>query len=176
MIGRAVALILLVGSSLVLTGCGPAEHHQDLKDFLEDVKAQPNRAIEPLPQFTTYEAYTYSATGYRSPFQAPIKVEIVRKTRVVSDIKPDKDRVKQFLENYSFDSFSMVGTLSDDNGFWALLSANGSVYRVQVGDYLGRNHGRIVGITETEIQVIEIVKSGTERWVERPRTLALKEV
>ena len=68
----------------------------------------------------------------------------------------------------------MVGTLSDDNGFWALLAAEGSVYRVQVGDYVGRNHGRIIGITETEIQVIEIVKSGSERWVERPRTLNLK--
>jgi type IV pilus assembly protein PilP len=44
-----------------------------------------------------------------------------------------------------------------------------------VGDYLGRNDGRIVGISESAVQVIEIVPDGEGAWLERPRSISLKE-
>jgi type IV pilus assembly protein PilP len=45
---------------------------------------------------------------------------------------------------------------------------------VQVGNYLGRNHGKIVELTETYLAVVEIVTDGTsDGWVERPRTIEL---
>ena len=90
--GKSLLSIALIISGFVLTGCGTVSDHQDLHQFMEEVKAQPKRPIEPLPQFTTYEAFTYSASGMRSPFRAPVKVEIVRKTRIDSEIKPDPDR------------------------------------------------------------------------------------
>jgi type IV pilus assembly protein PilP len=49
------------------------------------------------------------------------------------------------------------------------------VHRVKVGDYLGRNHGRIVAIDEARVDVVEIVPDGEGGWLERPRSLALKE-
>jgi type IV pilus assembly protein PilP len=49
------------------------------------------------------------------------------------------------------------------------------VHRVKVGDYLGRNHGRVVGIDEAKVDVIEIVPDGEGGWLERPRSLALRE-
>jgi type IV pilus assembly protein PilP len=56
-----------------------------------------------------------------------------------------------------------------------LISGAGGVHRVKVGDYLGRNHGRIVGIDEAKVDVVEIVPDGEGGWLERPRSLALKE-
>jgi type IV pilus assembly protein PilP len=49
------------------------------------------------------------------------------------------------------------------------------VHRLKVGDYLGRNDGRVVAISEGEIDVVEIVPDGEGGWLERPRTLTLKE-
>lgn len=51
----------------------------------------------------------------------------------------------------------------------------GGVHRVRVGDYLGRNDGKVVGISEGKIDVIEIVPDGEGNWLERPRSLTLKE-
>ncbi len=165
---------VVIGGSILLVGCSEDRGYQDLSRYMDEVRTRPKGVIDPLPAFNTYEAFAYSASGERSPFDRPVKVEVARKHQVFSDIKPDLDRVKQYLENFAFDSFTMVGTLSDESRYYALLAADGGVYKVQVGDYLGRNHGRIIGITDAEIQIVEIVSSGGENWVERPRTLLLK--
>ena len=165
----------VAGVALFLGGCDVSPDYQDLSRFMDEARARPKGTIEPLPQFIPYEAFTYSASGLRSPFERPMNVVVKREQAIDMDVKPDLDRVKQFLENFSFDSFAMVGTISDDQGFYALVSADESVYKVTVGDYMGRNHGRIVGITGSEVQIIEIVRSGADGWVERPRTLGLRE-
>jgi type IV pilus assembly protein PilP len=69
----------------------------------------------------------------------------------------------------------MVGTISNVAGSFALLRGAGGVYRLKVGDYLGRNDGRIVAISGSQVDVVEIVPDGEGAWLERPRTLPLKE-
>lgn len=69
----------------------------------------------------------------------------------------------------------MVGTLANKGGSFALIRGGDGVHRVRVGDYLGRNHGRIVSITADAVEVIELVPDGEDGWLERPRTLALQE-
>jgi len=60
--------------------------------------------------------------------------------------------------------------------FWALLSdGSGGIHRVTQGNHLGRNHGRVVAVHENKIDVVEIVPDGQGGWVERPRTLDMKE-
>ena len=60
---------------------------------------------------------------------------------------------------------------------WALLQdTEGSVHRVRMGNYVGKNHGRIVELTEGYVALIEIVSNGPDEWVERPRKLQLKTV
>ena len=58
---------------------------------------------------------------------------------------------------------------------YGLVRGAGGVHRVKVGDYLGRNHGRIVSVDEAKIDVVEIVPDGEGGWLERPRSLTLKE-
>jgi len=55
------------------------------------------------------------------------------------------------------------------------VNGAGGVHRVKVGDYLGRNHGKILAIDESKIDVMEIVPDGEGGWLERPRSLSLKE-
>ncbi len=68
----------------------------------------------------------------------------------------------------------MVVTLSQDQALYALVrDPAGGVHKVQVGDYLGTDHGRITSIDEIEVQLMEIVSDGTGGWVERARTVTL---
>jgi type IV pilus assembly protein PilP len=161
--------------ALSLSGCLGGDDFSDLQVYMDEVRARPQGSIEPLPKFQPYEAFTYSAAALRSPFQPPVKVDITRQQKGSKDIKPDETRVKQFLEGFNIETFEMVGTLSRDGGAYGLVRGAGGVHRVRVGDYLGRNHGRIVSVDEAKIDVIEIVPDGEGGWLERPRSLTLKE-
>lgn len=172
---RFVRFVLLFLLSVTLLGCGGREDFSDLQGFMAEVKARPKGSIEPLPKFQPYEAFSYSASSLRSPFQPPIKVEAVSRPKGSKEIKPDERRAREFLEGFNIESFEMVGTLSNDTGTFALVSGAGGVHRVKVGDYLGRNHGRIVAVQAAAIEVVEIVPDGDGGWLERPRSLALKE-
>lgn len=158
-----------------LSGCGVSHDFSDIQAYMDEVRARPKGSIEPLPKFQVYENFTYGAASLRSPFQPPIKIDMTRQQKGSPDIKPDETRTKQFLEDFNIEVFQMVGTLSNESGVFALVSGAGGVHRVKVGDYLGRNHGRILAIDESKIDVVEIVPDGEGGWLERPRSLALKE-
>ena len=167
-------LALLIGFSL-LAGCGSGSDFSDLRAYMDEVRARPKGSIEPLPKFQPYESFTYRAASLRSPFQPPIKIDVVARQKGSKEIKPDESRVKQFLEGFNIETFEMVGTLRNDHELFALVSGAGGVHRVKVGDYLGRNNGRIIAIDDSKIDVMEIVPDGEGGWLERPRSLSLKE-
>ena len=51
----------------------------------------------------------------------------------------------------------------------------GQEHFVRVGNYLGKNQGKITTITATQVSIVEIVPDGRDGWVERPRSLDLNE-
>ncbi|WP_299731865.1 pilus assembly protein PilP [uncultured Endozoicomonas sp.] len=165
------ALLMFFG--FALSGCFEIHQgYQDIDAYMADVKTRPMGNIEPLPQFRPYEAFTYQASAMRSPFKQPVKVAL-SSDQLNSNIKPDASRVKQYLEKFEMDSFRLVGSISNDEGFWGLVRGSDGVHRVKVGDYIGRNHGRITYIDEQELRVTEIVPAGPKYWIERPRILPL---
>ncbi|TXR40049.1 type 4a pilus biogenesis lipoprotein PilP [Ectopseudomonas mendocina] len=171
---RISSLMLVVGFSL-LAGCGAGGDFSDLRAYMDEVRARPKGSIEPLPTFKPYESFTYRASSLRSPFQSPVKIDVVTRQKGSAEIKPDETRVKQFLEGFNIETFEMVGTLRNERELYALVNGAGGVHRVKVGDYLGRNHGKILAIDESKIDVMEIVPDGEGGWLERPRSLSLKE-
>ena len=89
-------------------------------------------------------------------------------------VEPDFNRVKQYLEQYTIAQLAMVGTLAQGPVTYALVQdGDGGVHRVQPGDFMGTDHGRIRGVGESSIELIEIVPDGIGGWVERERTVAL---
>jgi type IV pilus assembly protein PilP len=168
-------LSLLILASL-LTACGVSSGTTDLKQFVDGVMSQPRGVIEPLPVFEPYEAFSYSATGLRSPFDLPVNLdEVVKKVAPESSVQPDLHRSKEQLEQYSFGSFSMVGTIKrEEDQLWALVSAPDSgIHKVKEGYYMGQNHGKVMRVSQQRIDIIEIVPNGVGGWLERPRSLVL---
>ena len=168
-------LLIIIGLSFSLVGCFNSNPgFQDLDQYIAEMQARPKGRIEPLPQFRPYEAFTYSASATRSPFEPPVKVSM-NQEQLNNNIKPDPNRVKEYLEQFEVDSFSMVGSISNDDGLWGLIRGADGIHRVKVGDYLGRNHGRIVFIDDGELRLVEIAPAGPGFWIERPRALRLSE-
>ena len=165
--------VLILGA-VMLGGCNQSEF-SDLQVFMEETRARPAGAIEPLPEVKPYEAFTYGASSLRSPFQPPVRIDLAQRERGSQDIRPDEDRTRQFLEGFNIEGFEMVGVLSNQQGMQALVRGAGSVHRVKIGVYLGRNHGRVTSIEEGRVDVVEIVPDGEGGWLERPRTLSLPE-
>ena len=55
------------------------------------------------------------------------------------------------------------------------MKVDALLYQVQIGNYLGQNYGRINKITETAIELREIVQDATGDWIERNVSLELQE-
>lgn len=170
---RFLALAAVVAA---LAGCGGSSY-PDLDKYMADVKARPAGHIQPIPAFTAYKSFAYSAAGLRNPFQQPVEVKEITRLQKLVRVKPDLNRPKEFLEQFNIDALTMVGTVQMDGTLWGLVQdSDSSVHRVKVGNYMGKNHGHIVELTENYISVIEIVSNGPDDWVERPHKLALKTV
>jgi type IV pilus assembly protein PilP len=160
--------------TLALSACSGSDF-SDLDAFMDEKRARPGGIIAPIPTFKAYEAFAYSATTLRSPFDRPIEVREIAQLQAIAAIKPDENRAKEVLEQYTFDSLRMVGTLERSGTDWTLIKdPDGGVHRVKVGNYLGRHHGKIVETGDTYVAVVEIVSDGSaDGWVERPRTIKL---
>lgn len=167
-------LLMLIVAGVGLAACSGGDF-SDLDEYMEEKRSRPGGIIQPIPTFKAYEAFAYSATALRSPFNRPIEVREIAQLQAVAAIKPDQNRAKEFLEQFTFDSLRMVGTLERGKDDWTLIKdPQGGVHRVMIGNFLGRNHGKVVDMGDTFVAVIEIVSDGTENgWVERPRTIKL---
>ncbi|KUJ82885.1 pilus assembly protein PilP [Microbulbifer flavimaris] len=171
-----IRLFALALTAVAVAGCSLDSSHSDLRQKMAAVKAKPKGQIEPIPTFTPYSPYVYSAAAERSPFTRPV---LDSEQRIVGrrlDVAPDSDRRKELLERFNFDALSMVGTLSRSGQIWALVDdGEGGIHRITVGNYLGKNHGRVVSASAAQVDVLEIVPDGTGGWIERPRALTLEE-
>lgn len=165
-------------SSLFLAVClgGCADRgFDDLDAFMAEKRARPGGVIEPIPAFKPYEPFAYAAATQRSPFDRPVDIRQLAAMSARAALRPNTDRPQEYLERFTLDSLLMVGSLERGTQDWTLIKdPDGGIHRVQVGNFMGRDHGRIVEMADTYIAVVEIVPDGTENgWVERPRTIEL---
>jgi type IV pilus assembly protein PilP len=173
-----IFLLILLASTLGLVGCNGNAGFSDLDRFMQEIDAKPRGKIPDLPEVQVYKAFTYSAANRRSPFLPPEEVVIneIRIQKDQSNVKPNLDRVPEVLESFALGELRMVGTLqrNENDVLWALISDNtGSVHMAKTGQYMGKNHGRIVNIEAGRLDLIEIVPNGYGGWLERPRTISL---
>jgi type IV pilus assembly protein PilP len=167
------AFVALVVAA-TLAGCSGGGDFKDLQGFMDEVNARPRGSIEPLPPFLRVPPFAYQAGSMRSPFDPPVVVKRVERNPEGPKVTPDVNRSKEYLEQFAIGNLEMVGTLSQRNSLFGLVrDKEGGVHRVQRGDYMGTDHGRISRISEASIDLIEIVPDGVGGWVERERTVSL---
>ncbi len=186
-VAAPVRTVLLLGTMLTaLAGCAQRDM-TDLQQFVETTKrTTPMKKPDPPPEIKPYTPFAYTAQGIKDPFGvAPFAQEeelmltqalAAQQSGSYTGVRPDPNRVREELEKYSLGSLKMMGTfrMGGNNELWALILApDGVVHRVQNNNYLGTNHGKIVDITEQQVDLREIVPDGPGRWQERDAFLSL---
>jgi type IV pilus assembly protein PilP len=162
----------IIVAALALAACS-GEQHGDLRQFVKEGENLPHGRIPPLPEVKPYEPFTYSAFDLIDPFK-PRKIEPPKGGG--GGIAPDLNRRREPLEAYPLESLRMVGTLEQKKQMFALVRApDNTLYRVRSGNYLGQNFGRIVGISESAIQLKEILQDSGGNWEEKEQALLLQE-
>jgi type IV pilus assembly protein PilP len=165
-------LMLLCFATATFVGCDSKIDEVNLQ--MAEIRSQPPLPIEPTPNFDPAPVFNYSALQLRSPFiQSSLAAEL--KLMAGKRVYPNLSRQPQPLESYPLESLSMKGSLKNNAGQIVALiqTPDGEVDRVQVGSYMGTNYGRVVKITPTQIDLIEIIPDGRDGYVERPRSLIL---
>lgn len=166
--------LILSLAAFAMTGC--TSDNDDLDQYINEVKARPGGRIDPLPEITPYEVFTYvaDAENVRSPF-VPDTPQ-VNASGAGRGPRPDTDRSPEFLEGFPLDTLRMVGTLDISETVYGLVqTSDGLIHRVVPGNFMGQNDGRIIGITESEIDMVEIISDGIGGYIERDAAISLSD-
>jgi type IV pilus assembly protein PilP len=167
---RAKRIACALAVAATLGGCTDDMDH--LQAQVDEIRSRPGGRIEPLPEVRQYETFTYAAANLRSPFVAGMPAS----ASAATGIRPDQNRPREFLEQFSLDTLRMVGTLRLGGRTYGLVQTrDGLVHRVLPGNHLGQADGRITAVEEGKISLTEIVPDGMGGFIERPAALALSE-
>jgi type IV pilus assembly protein PilP len=159
----------------LVAACSPNE--DDLNRYIAEVKSRPPTPIPPIPPVRTYTPYKYEGLLGRDPFRRSTSEGSDQPSDTgpsSSGPRPDLQRPREYLERFELDTLSMVGTFSKESSDWALIrDPDGVVHRVAVGNYVGKNHGKVYGISGDEVQLSEFIADGVGGWLVRDATIAL---
>jgi len=174
---KLAKVIMPVFILITLSAC--YQDKQDLNAFVAEVKLRPHADIAPIPVMKPYEKFTYAAADLRDPFvptviDLPANQENVNMV-VDNGIHPDSKRLKEELEFYSLSELVLVGTLQQESdGIWGLVRApDGIIHRVQVGNYIGQNHGKVLTISDVDLTLKEIIPDGNGGYLEHDASLSV---
>ena len=164
---RQAVVVFAVLAGLSAAGCSGGQ--SDLQKWIADTKKKPGGRIQALPEVKPYESFVYGAGKLRSPFQPQ---GTAGNGQLSARLNTHRNR--EFLEGFSLDTLKMVGTFKVGGNFYGLVqSKDGLVHKVQPGNYLGQNDGKVTEITGGRISLIEIIPDGLGGYIERPASLAL---
>jgi len=168
---RAGMLALLLP---LLFSCSSKQ--DNLSHYIAEVKARPAAPIPPIPPVRTYTPYKYDGLAGRDPFRSSTsegKDEVVPGKKGDGP-RPDFKRPREYLERFELDTLKMVGTFDKESNHWALVrDPDGVVHRVSVGNYMGKNHGKVMAIRGNEVLLSEFVSDGAGDWLIRDASMAL---
>ncbi len=169
---KSVYLIIVI--AFALTGCA-GEEFQDLRDFVNAENNLTGTEPSPYPEIKPYVPFSYdNSTGIPDPFKP--RVTDTKSSGPRGQNQPDMTRVKEELEEFPLESLKMVGYLNQaKTGFAVIRSGDGKLHRVKVGNYIGLNFGLIKSISDTEINIREMVQDSAGDWSVRDSTMQLVE-
>ena len=164
---RFVKAMVVLVAGLAVSGCG-SDGLNDLRDFVKNAHVDRKPDIKPIPEIKPQESFAYAAANLADPFMQ------VNLKPLARDKLKDQGRRREALEDYPLDALKMVGTLSRGHQTWAIIQApDSTVHRVQVGNFVGQNSGKIIKISEAKVDVIEQIQGTLGDWVERESNLAI---
>jgi type IV pilus assembly protein PilP len=161
---------------LLLSGCAE-DGVADVRQWMDETKRQTPVKIAKIAEPKTFIPFAYGGADSVDPYDPAKLASALAKLQASTStgIKPDLERPREPLEQYPLDTLTMVGTLQKVGLSYALLQSDRNVFQVKVGNYIGQNFGLVTSISESEVDLKEIVQDASGEWVERPAKLELQE-
>jgi len=153
--------------TVVLAACGSSAD-DELSRYIATINARPAHPIQPIPAFVPIEKFVYPENNpRRSPF-TPKEVE-----KIDDRLAPNVNRPKEPLEEFPLDALKFVGILKQGSIIWGLISEpGGKVARVKVGNYMGKDFGKVISIKRTSLTIEETVQIAG-KWEKKLTTFNL---
>lgn len=164
-----IILLVFVG----LNGC--QSKMDEVNQKMDQIQSTLPLSIEPVPNMEPAPIFEYAAHQLRSPFLSDSLANELKHRAGKNKIAPNLSRPLQVLEHYALESLSMKGSFKNSQGQMLALIAtpNQNVEPVLLGSYMGLNHGRVVQISATQIDLVELISDGNDGYIERPQRLVL---
>lgn len=161
----------------LLWGCGSGEH-EDIRQWMIESSIDMKGRAPPLPELKPFPIVSYEGMRGADPF-SDTRLEPEKKEGGGTNM-PDFNRPREQLESFPLETLQMIGVISKVKGGarHALIQADGVVYQVGKGNYIGQNFGRIVSVTDSEVVLMETLQDPSGQssdWVERKSSLQLQE-
>lgn len=166
------ALLISSLTCVFLAACS-GSNQDELQQWMKDNTKDMRGRIPPLPQVKPYAPVAYDAAGIVPPF-SDRKLAVETKQGGGSGIQPDLNRPKEPLEAFPLESIKYVGVIEKKKQSFGIVTADGALYQVRTGNYMGQNFGVITRISETEMNLRELVQDPNGDWVERVSSLQLQ--
>jgi len=172
-IAATAAALLCLG----LTAC--LSDVSELQAWMDETRANTPKRTGRIPEPKRFVPFRYEPRADIDPFSnAKLQVALARfSDRNRGGLAPDVNRRREPLESYPLDAIRLVGHLHRvSTGSVALLEVDKVIFQARIGNYVGQHFGRITRISETEVNVKELVQDAAGDWVERETAMALQEL
>lgn len=165
------SLLLLL--CLLLAACDD-QSEDELTNWMEQTRRQLHPPAQKLSPARVFQPFRYEVRDRTDPY------DFNKISGSVAELKPggmqpDLKRLREPLESYPLDSLKLVGSLRKTDKVLGLVEINRTIYQVRIGSHLGQDFGRVVAITDSAIEIDEMLQETGGRWTTRRVRLALQE-
>ncbi|MBD1558413.1 pilus assembly protein PilP [Vibrio sp. S9_S30] len=157
-----------------LSGC--RANHEPLQDFIFQTQANASAHISKLQAEQSFKASKYTPMTDRLPFALPEIAVIETQPSLIKDCWQPASRKKSGkLEKFALTQLKLKGVMGSGKKVSGIIQApDGHVVKVQQGQYLGLNNGKVINITPKHLTIQETLPDGLGCWQQRNVKLALK--
>jgi type IV pilus assembly protein PilP len=170
---------------MVLAACDAPK--DDLPDWIAAQKNKPlmedprrpkatdegRMADKPLPAASS--PWTYLSKANLDPFADKQLKPVGSANKTSTGISPNLQRRKESLEAFPLESLRFVGVMRQADQMIAIIKSPKGSHSVQVGRYMGQNHGQVQSISQDKMVLREIIQQQDGEWTYQSTSLTLQE-
>lgn len=160
----------------ISTVIGCKANQGSLEDFVVQVEAQARKDVDQLVPASEFIAAQYQQRTLRPPFELPKEAIVHSQPKVKKDCwQPSQRKRTGKLEKYPLSKLRLKGVMGSGSQVSGLVQTpKGNVVKVQKGQFIGLNNGRVTKVTSQYVLINETLPDGLGCWHRRNVRLALK--
>lgn len=168
-------LLVAALSACLLSACG--EEHGDLQEWMNSVGNERRGKIDPLPPIKAYLPTSYKAASQMDPFD---NAKLEPETKNMYGVGPgapnfdEREARNNIMERYPLEAMRMIGYLKIENQPMAVVFVDRITKQVKVGDWIGLDFGKVLKVTDQEVELEETIQDSNGDWNTRTNSLQMQ--